>query len=134
MRFSTPLVSLAVVALQLIGVAHAAVIPGLVARTGSSASECGSADVCACIFGAVKVSGTDWGSLSIPFTTGLIVSLTGMINATGHKKSCILPKNSKSNCWRKDLCDFTCNSGFIALGAICAAENLAKRIAASIGI
>ncbi|KAJ7457097.1 hypothetical protein FB451DRAFT_1183602 [Mycena latifolia] len=139
MRFY--LISLAIVALA--GVSHAAVIPGLAARHGSSAGASGSSDVCACISGAVKVSGTDYGSLSTSTTlapltagleiggkVGLIASLTGMINASSGKKTCTYPANSIPACSSKNLCGYSCNSGFIASGLLCLAADLVGEVGA----
>ncbi|KAJ7143725.1 hypothetical protein C8R44DRAFT_724754 [Mycena epipterygia] len=62
MHFTSSLVSLTVIALA--SVSRPAVLPGLIARTGSSASKSASADVCACISGAIEVHGKNCGNLS----------------------------------------------------------------------
>ncbi|KAJ6509818.1 hypothetical protein DFH09DRAFT_1333931 [Mycena vulgaris] len=151
MRFSFALASLTVMVLA--HISHAAVCLPPAGVDGS-----GAPTVCACISGMITIGGTNCGSLGqsqelctcislladvvtttsllplkIALTLGgkakLITSLTAKINSSDDKKTCTHPANSTPACLRKDLCGFTCNSGYKVSGSSCVKETTTVAVA-----
>ncbi|KAJ6509858.1 hypothetical protein DFH09DRAFT_1333969 [Mycena vulgaris] len=151
MRFSSALASLTVMVLA--HISHAAVC---LPPTGVEGF--GAPTVCACISGMIIIGGTNCGSLGqsqelwtcislladvvattnllplkIALTLGgkakLITSPTAKINSSDDKKTCTYPANSTPACSRKDLCGFTCNSGYKVSGSSCFKETTTVAVA-----
>ncbi|KAJ7488305.1 hypothetical protein FB451DRAFT_1391250 [Mycena latifolia] len=141
MRFTSS--SLALTLISLATISHAAVIDGLVPRTTPTHNT-----VCACISGALTVSGRNCGTLAselctctsvlselvthstrAPIREGrsygghdkTVTALKDKIKGCGDKdkKTCTHPENSVPSCSRKDLCGYKCKTGYQDCGGSC---------------
>ncbi|KAJ6509854.1 hypothetical protein DFH09DRAFT_1100576 [Mycena vulgaris] len=154
MRFASALASLTILGLN--HISHAAVIlPRTSVEVAAAATVCAcisgtitigstncgsigqSEELCTCVSVlADVVATTNLLPLKAALTLGgkaqLITSLTSKINSCGSddKKTCTHPANSTPACSRKDLCGFTCNSGYKVSGSSCVAETTTVAVSA----